>query len=271
MKIAVVQMKIKQFFPEENLKKAENFIKIASSSDVDIIVFPEDFLTGPICGKLEFVDSERKYLSFFQTLAKEYKINIIPGSFIEKEKPGIYNTTYYIDSQGKVKGKYRKINLWHSERKYLSYGNEISVFNTEYGKIGLIICWDLAFPEIFRRMTKKGVNIVFCPSYWTYEDANIGLKYDYESEAKFIDALCIARAFENEIVLVFCNAAGSFEYLKARGKLVGHSQITAPFIGVIKKLNHNREEMFIQTIDIDIIKDAEKVYRIRKDLKSRIL
>jgi predicted amidohydrolase len=166
---------------------------------------------------------------------------------------------------------YRKINLWIAERKYLSSGNKISVFNTKYGKVGLIICWDLAFPELFRRMVAKGVRIVFCPSFWYYEDAEKGMKYNKKAEEEFIDSLCIARAFENEIILVFCNAAGKFKMNSSNFNLVGHSQITAPLKGVIKKLNHNREEMFIQEIDTKIINVAESVYKIRKDIKTRIL
>src|SRR3989338_7102146 len=268
-KIAVVQFEIKQFSPDENLRKAEEFIKKASFSKAQIIVFPEDFVTGPIARKLELADSENKYRKFFQNLAKKYKIDIVPGSIIEKDKLGFYNTAYYIDSNGKIKSRYRKINLWHPEKHYLNPGNEVSVFNTRFGKIGLIICWDLIFPEVFRKMAKKGVNIVICPSYWTFEDASVGLKYDKDSDAKLVDALCIGRAFENEIIMVYCNPAGNLILPKFRGKLLGHSQIAVPFMGAIKKLEHNKEEMFIQEVDTAILKDAEKAYKIRNDLKNR--
>ena len=270
-KIAVVQFEIKQFSPKKNLSKAEQFVKKAATSEAKIIVFPEDFITGPINGKVEFADSKNKYRKFFQNLAKKYKIDIVPGSIIEKNKTGFYNTTYYIDAKGKVKSKYRKINLWHPEKKYLNPGNKISIVNTKFGKIGLIICWDLIFPEVFRNMAKRGVDIVICPSYWTFEDASIGLKYDKKSETKLVDALCVSRAFENEIILVYCNPAGNIILPKFKGKILGHSQITVPFKGAIKRLKHNREEMFIQEVDTNILKDAEKAYKIRNDLKNRIL
>lgn len=271
IKIAVVQFKIEQFSPEENLKKAEEFIKKASFSKAHIIVFPEDFITGPILGKREFADSENKYVKHFQRLAFRYKIDIVPGSIIEEEKGSLYNTSYYIDSNGKIRARYKKINLWLPERKYLTAGNEVSVFNTKYGKIGLIICWDLIFPEIFRKMTKKGVQMVICPSYWCQGDAGRGVKIDLNSEIKLVDSLCNARAFENEIILVYCNAAGKFYFNKIEDSLIGHSQITIPFRGAIKKLNHNKEEMFVQEVDSEILKVAEKSYKIRYDLKHRIL
>ena len=270
IKIAVVQFEIAQYQPEKNLARAKEFSKKASGK-ADIIVFPEDFVTGPIAGRLEFADFEHKYRKFFQNLARKYKIDIVPGSIIEKDKLGFYNTAYYITSSGKIKSRYRKINLWHPEKKYLNPGNEISVFNTKYGKVGLIICWDLMFQEVFRKMAKKGANIIFCPSYWTFEDASIGLKYDKNSEANLVDSLCIGRAFENEIILVYCNAAGSLILPKFKGKLFGHSQITVPFKGAVKKLRHNKEEMFIQEVNTSILKDAEKAYKIRRNLKNRIL
>jgi len=272
VKIAVVQFEINQYKPDYNLMRAEKFIAQAADSKADIIVFPEDFITGPIQLRLEeFADNSQKYCKHFQKLAKQYKINIVPGSIIEKASLGYYNTTYYIDSKGEVKGKYKKINLWHPEKRYLNRGNEISVFNTKFGKIGLIICWDLMFPEIFRKMLRKGVNIVICPSYWTFEDASIGLKYDKNSDVNLVDSLCPARAFENEIILVYANASGKLELPNFQGKLLGHSQITTPFLGTLKKLDHQKEEMFIQEVDTDILKDTERAYKIRYDIKNRIL
>lgn len=270
-KIAVVQFGIKQFSPEENIRRAEKFIKTASSSNADIIVFPEDFITGPIGGKKRFADFDGKYKNVFRQFAKKYRIDIVAGSIIEGDKRGLHNTAYYLDSGGKIKTRYRKVNLWHPEKKYVIPGDGPHVFNTKYGKIGLIICWDLAFPEIFRKMARKDVSIVICPSYWCYEDGKWGLEYDINSEIKFVDSLCTARAFENNIILVYCNAAEKTKRGRSTDRLIGRSQITVPFRGALKKLNHIREEMFIQEIDTSILKDAEKLYKIKDDLKRRRL
>lgn len=269
-KVAVVQFDIKQFLPENNLVKAERFIKKASTLGARIIVFPEDFVTGPIETRLDLADKTHAYRKIFQDLAKKYRIDIVPGSFIEKDKNNFYNTTYYIDSLGLIKLKYRKIHLWHPERKDFSPGHRIAVGNSKYGKIGLIICWDLMFPEIFRDMVRRGVKIVICPSYWTLEDASVGLRYDKNSEVKLIDALCVSRASENEIILIYCNAAGRLILPKFKARLFGHSQIATPFRGAIKKLEHNKEAMFVQEINTDILKDAERAYKIRKDLKNKL-
>ncbi|MFA4819783.1 MAG: carbon-nitrogen hydrolase family protein [Candidatus Aenigmatarchaeota archaeon] len=267
-KIAVVQFEIRQFSPDENMRRVEMFIKEASSLKSQVIVFPEDFLTGPIRGDKAFVDYDRKYAKLFQTLAKKYKIDIVTGSWIEGKKTGWYNTAYYIDSNGRIKGTYRKTNLWLGERSYLTPGNELCVFNTKYGKAGLVVCWDLAFPEIFRRMTVKGVKIIYCPSLWYLtEKGKIFMNY---AENRHVDALCAARAFENEIIMVYCGAAGRIKKKNTTELAVGHSQIAAPFAGPLKKLDHNREEMFVQEIDMNILEKAEKCYRIRSDIKNRI-
>ncbi len=269
-KIAVVQFEINQFAPEENLKKAEQFIARASS-EAQIIVFPEDFVVGPLLGRNEYADYDGRYFKHFQRLASKYGIDIVPGSIPEGTEKGIYNTACYIDSSGNILGKYRKVNLWIPERDYNTPGNEIRVFQTQFGKIGLIICWDLMFPEIFRAMLRLGVEIVICPSYWCIEDAGEGMKYDDNSEIKLVNALCVARAFENEIILVYANAAGRLHYEGNTGTLIGQSQVTIPFKGAIGLMEHNDEEMRYFVVDTSILDDAEKVYKIREDLEKGVL
>jgi predicted amidohydrolase len=267
IKIAVVQFEIQQFAPEENLKKAERFIQEASTT-AQMIVFPEDFVVGPLKGRREFIDSEGQYVKHFQQLAARYEIDIVAGSILEGHSSGLYNTTYYIDSAGTIRGRYRKVNLWLSERSYITPGNEPCVFDTSYGKVGLIICWDLMFPEIFRAMVRQGVEVVICPSYWCLEDAGVGIKHDAQSEIKLVNALCVTRAFENEIVLVYANAAGTLRYEEKNSTLIGQSQVTLPFKGAVGSLNHNREAMFIQEVDTRILADAEIAYHIKQDLKD---
>ncbi len=266
--IAVVQFEIQPFAPAENLAKAEQFIQEASSK-ADMIVFPEDFLTGPLAGNKAFVDYENSYVQHFQRLAVKYGIDLVPGSFVEGDHNGLYNTTYYIDKTGAIRGKYRKVNLWHPERTYLTPGNGSCVFDTQHGRVGLIICWDLISPEVFRSMLRQDVEIVICPSYWCFEDASVGLIHEPNSEIKLVNALCTARAFENEIILVFANAA-AYSSVPGTDQLIGRSQITAPFKGPLHILPHSDEDMFIQSVDTDILKDAEYAYTIRKDLDVQV-
>ncbi|MBD3319352.1 hypothetical protein GF342_05585 [Candidatus Woesearchaeota archaeon] len=264
-KIAVVQLEIDVCSAKETFKKVEPYIRKASGR-ADIIVFPEYLISW------NFEDVGKQYVKRFQELAKKYTIDIVTGSMISQYKKKKYNTLYYISSNGKIKGAYRKINLWHPERHHIAYGNETCVFNTTFGKIGLSICWDVVFPEMYRAMIRKGARIVICPAFWSDQDASPkGLRHNPRAEEVFIDSCCTSRACENEIIHVFCNAAGSWQDNKTKWDLTGHSQITVPFKGAIRKLNHNKEAMFIQEVDTTVLNDAEKAYKIRKDLKTRIL
>jgi len=265
--IAVVQFEIEQYAPEANLAKAERFVRDAAARRAQIIVFPEDFLTGPISARRELADPGQRYVKRFQAMAAQYNIDIVPGSIIEKDSDGLHNTTYYLDHTGKILGRYRKVNLWITEHCYLQPGRQAVVCATRFGKIGLAICWDMAFPELFRAMIAQGAEIVLCPSYWSYEDAGPGMRHDPNSEAIFVDALCTCRAFEQEIIVVYANAAGNLNLAEARTKLLGRSQVAVPFKGTLQRCDHNREEMFVQTVDTAILADAETAYAIRRDLK----
>lgn len=270
VRIAVVQLSIQQFAPDENLARAEHFLQQASGN-ADIVVFPEDFISGPLQGALQLADADGRYVRHFQQLARHYDLDIVPGSIIEMDAADgrLYNTAYYIDRTGTIKGRYRKINLWHPERSYITAGSEVEVFETAYGRVGLVICWDLIYPEVFRALLKQGAELVFCPSYWCYEDAGIGLTHDPDSEVRLINALCPARAFENEIVLVYANAADNLVPTKSLERPIGRSQIAVPFKGALCVLEHTHEEMFIQTVDTTLLQDAETAYTIRKDFSSR--
>src|SRR5574340_454875 len=180
VRIAVVQFAIDQFDPQRNLARAEQYISEAAKTH-DLIVFPEDFLLGPLSGKSEYADFEGQYVSIFQKFASKYRVDIVPGSIIEGDSTGLFNTSYYIDRAGEILGRYRKVNLWLPERGYITPGSNVSVFNTRFGRVGLIICWDLMFPEIFRAMVKEEVEIVICPSYWCYEDAGQGALHDMDA------------------------------------------------------------------------------------------
>ncbi|GCE12827.1 carbon-nitrogen hydrolase family protein [Tengunoibacter tsumagoiensis] len=265
--IAVVQFSISQFAPATNLRKAEAFIQQAAGQ-ANVIIFPEDVVTGPLSRAIAYADSEQRYVRHFQELARTYQIDIVPGSIIEEEAGKFYNTTYYIEKTGEILGRYRKVNLWLSERSYLTPGHDFPVFETPYGKAALLICWDLIFPEAFRALTRQGVELVYCPSYWCFEDAGVGLKHDANAEIHLVDALSVARAFENGIIFVYANAAAS---ATGTDQLIGHSQITVPFKGIVQRFAHSNEDMFIQSVETSLLADAERAYEIRQDLATRLL
>jgi predicted amidohydrolase len=265
-KVAVVQFEISQFESQENLAKAEEFIRQAISHSADLVVFPEDFLLGPLNGRANLADFDGQYVKHFQRLAKQYDVDIVPGSIIEGDESGLYNTTCYIDHTGAILGEYRKVHLWLPERSYITPGEDCCVVETRFGKVGLIICWDLMFPETFRAMLERDVEIVICPSYWCLEDAGAGQQLNRYAEVTLVNALCTARAFEHEIVLIYANAAGKTVIDGETCTLIGQSQITVPFHGPLDIAMHNDEVMLIQQIDTSVLATAETAYEIRSDL-----
>ena len=159
-----------------------------------------------------------------------------------------------------------------SEAKYLKAGNKVSVFKTKIGNIGIEICRDLLYPEITRKLMLKNAEIVFCPSFWSAKSSSYewiyNNKYFKNRIPKEVDVLVSARAIESETVFVYANAAGSFNANGIKDTLLGRTQIALPFYGTTNRLNHNKEGILIKEINLSIIKDAKKVYKIEKDLKN---
>jgi len=276
VRICAAQMNIVSLGVEENSEKAELLTRQAAEEGCDIICFPEDFLTGSL-GKENLRYAQEipgDYSEKFCKLAKECRLYIVMGTMIEKVGEDHYNTSVLISDQGKIVGKYSKIRLWFPEKEYLKKGNETPVFETRFGKVGITICWDLAFPEITKELALKGAKMVFCPSLWRFEDKYGALTSGtlrervprHDTEAIFIDACASARAIENEIVHVFVNSAGHHKGLA----LTGHTQINIPFYGTVALVGANEEKLLVKEVDLDLMELAEKVYEIRKDSDSSL-
>ncbi|KAL0083842.1 Nitrilase/cyanide hydratase and apolipo protein N-acyltransferase [Phycomyces blakesleeanus] len=272
MRIAAVQFHIDHKNKESNWDRVEEYMAKASDFKVDLIVFPEYFIGGP--GKRSVIKGGTERC---QALARKYNMDLVPGTIIEmdREDGNLYNCSYYIDKSGKILLEYRKFHLWHPERSYLSHGQK--GFNTAVNRFGLIIgmcvCWDIAFPEVFRYLTQeKKAQLVITPAYWSMEDCGeLGLKHDLQSEVKLLNNLCMTRAFESEICMVFCNGAAESAVSRPQpfGNLAGRTQITVPFKGPIAHCDHAKEEMIVAEVNVkQLTDDAEKVYQIRKDWRE---
>jgi|SRR3989338_3475901 len=252
MKIALFQMEVSSNIKTNKLK-IEKVAKEVSGR-ADILVLPETCLTFDS----SFDQDSETPISFFETLSKKHNLDIICG-FYERTGSKVSNTCYYFNKDGKTLSNYHKINLWKTESG-VTKGNSISVFDTQYGKVGLSICWDLTDPILFRKIAQAGAKIIFCISFW---HTGQGIS-SYDIESKNIDSLCHVRSFENNIALVYVNAAGTYETNGKKDMLIGHSQVTVPIKGAIKKLDHNKEELIIVDIDITTLKMSSNIYGLGK-------
>jgi len=261
LRIAVVQFEIAHLDRMKNFERIEDFIRRGVEHGAQVIIFSEDCITGSIFGDVTKLDRDHVNRDAFCRLAKKYRVDIVTGSSMEGCADGNFNTSYYVNPNGEVLGTYRKNHLYPSEHAFLQPGTECPVFETAYGKAGIVICWDMLFPEIFERMKRQGVQIMYCPSYWYREIAESMAEHNPQSEEQLLDALCLTRAVETNAALVYCNAAGVMRNPNGSvDTLIGHSQVVQPVLGVIKRLEDNAEHMMVVDVDLDLLQSSIKIY-----------
>jgi len=178
--LASVQMRISSYSKEENLKKALNMIERASKYGAKLVVFPEYFLTECPSRK-KTLDELKKIgepipggasIEAMCNKAKELGLYVVAGTIIEVEGDKVYNTSTLISPEGEVIGKQRKTHPENHSSKHevglgISPSNNLEVFDTELGKIGILIDVDANVPEIPRIYALKGAEIICWPLNWS--------------------------------------------------------------------------------------------------------
>ena len=221
MQVASIQVEIREGESKgERLERVGNLVDACAGSQ--LIVLPEIWTTGYFAFDRYAAESERlngETVSMLAVKARSLKAYIVTGSFVERAGNRLYNTTVLLDPQGREIAVYRKIHLFgysSEERKLLTPGNEVVTAGTEFGVVGLATCYDLRFPELFRKMLDKGVQFILISSAWPYPRLEHWLLFNQ------------VRALENQCYLISANCAG-----KNRGnQFVGHSAVIDPW-GVI--------------------------------------
>ncbi|KAL4914423.1 carbon-nitrogen hydrolase [Aspergillus aurantiobrunneus] len=276
-RVAVIQWSIKNLAVEQNHATACEYILAAAAQGAELAVLPEYHLFGWAPQDPLFAvqaSQTSKYLSAYQSLAKELNICLVPGTLVERhphpdpsttsedgDSYVLYNTAYFISNTGAILGRYRKKNIWHPEREYLtsSAAEPHEVFDTPIGKVGLLICWDMAFPEAFRELIAAGAEIVVLPTYWGRYDASpTALAHNPNSEELFLDSVLTARCFENTCAVIFANVAGEEHTL-------GMSRVVLPIVGPVGKMG-NEEGLLVAEMNLGVVQLAEENYKIRMDL-----
>jgi predicted amidohydrolase len=193
----------------------------------------------------------------------------VPGTLVEKHVVGeqdvFYNTSYFISSAGTILASYTKKNLWHPERAYLtsSAHSPHTAFDTPLGRVGLLTCWDLAFPEAFRDLIADGAKMIIIPSFWTLADCGPeARKLNPNAERMFLDSVLAARAFENTAAVVYVNAGGP---VGEPGDWAGLSQVTMPIMGKLGGLGAE-EGLEVVDLDMQVLELAEGIYKVREDM-----
>ena len=157
----------------------------------------------------------------------------------------------------------------HPERPHLTSSTTAphTTISTPLGPVGLLICWDLAFPEAFRELIASGAKIIIIPTFWTHADCSAyGLSKNPMAEKLLLESTLTARAFENTCAVIFVNAGAAPG--DAESGYVGLSRVTLPFVGALgnETKDTHEEGMSIVDVDMELVGEAEKHYKVREDI-----
>ncbi|MDD5431076.1 MAG: carbon-nitrogen hydrolase family protein [Candidatus Pacebacteria bacterium] len=249
VKVAAVQMRV-TLSPRKNLERLLFFLKKAAKQKVDIACFPEDcILEHPFQTK-----EKDNSLEEIRKACKRLKIHCIYGTYV-KEKKKFLNCAFLIDNNGKIKYRYEKIHLWKGDvKEKVSRGRQDIPIKTKFGKIGIVICYDINFPELIKKLAKGGAWIVFCPTFDVLTKKEKKNIKRYKKVFSF--GAPVVKAFENEVFIVVADV-----YTKPK-IATGASVICSPYQYKIMKKIENKEGMIVA----DLNPNEVKIMRKKEDL-----
>lgn len=254
MKVASIQMSVVEDDKNANLTKAA--ANIEKCGDADLIILPEIWNVGFTSFGSYIKEAEGKEgatLTMLRTMAEKTESYIHSGSFVEKDQGDYFNASYLLSPAGEILAEYRKIHLFgynSQETQILSTGKDVSVVSTPLGTIGMATCFDLRFPELFRKMVDKGTELFLVCSAWPYPRLEAWLMLNR------------VRALENQCFLVSSNSCG----VLGKTQFVGHSLVVDPWGEIMA--GGGDEEMIVRT-DIDM-KNLQSARETFPGLSSRV-
>ena len=255
MRISLIQMKVVAD-KSENLKHAEKLVLQAADDGADFIVLPEMFCCE--YKNSSFIENRESAggmtWQFLSRLAADTSTWLIGGSMPEAEGNKTYNTSFVFDRGGKQAGFHRKMHLFDinvegGQRFYESDtfcpGSQVTIFDTEFGRMGLCVCFDIRFPELSRLMVLDGAKVIFCPA-----------SFNLTTGPAHWELMFRSRAVEDQVFTVGCASARD---VKASYVSYGHSLIVSPWGDVIA-----RAGAFETTLSTDL--DLERIKEVRREL-----
>lgn len=262
IKIAAIQMSTVAD-KMENVRTVKAYLEKIKDENPDFVILPEMFCC-PYQTENFPIYAEKEGGPVWQQLsgyAKQYGIYLIGGSMPEKDAEGnVYNTSYIFDREGKQIGKHRKVHLFDidvkggqtfKESDTLTAGDSDTVFDTEFGKMGVMLCFDIRFPELSRMMVNDGAKVIFVPAAFNMTTGPAHWELSFRT-----------RALDNQIYMVGCAPARD---VSAGYISWGHSIVTDPWGRVIDMLDE-KKGILLAELDMDY---EEQVREELPLLKSR--
>lgn len=265
VRISVIQYMLKKIDSFNDFaQQCEYFIDASSNFRSDFAVFPENFTMQLLSYLNENVPSKQvskltefteKFIDLFSDLAVKYNINIIGGSHFVEEDNKIYHVAYLFRRDGTIDKQY-KMHISSDEKRWwgIQPGNEVKVFDTDCGKISILLSYDILFPELARVATDKGAKIIFTP--FSSEDQQGYIRVRYCAQA---------RAVENQVYTVISGTVGNLTHVEhmdvqyAQSGIFSPSDFTFPGDGIIAECNPNIETIIVGEIDLELLRRNRNV------------
>ncbi|MFB4163256.1 carbon-nitrogen family hydrolase [Alteribacillus sp. JSM 102045] len=248
MIVSSLQMDIIPGDPAANREKVKKLVQVEMETNhPDLIVLPEMWTTAYTLPELkDIADHENsETIPFLQNLASQHNVHLVGGSIAYQIEEDMFNRALIINNKGELVYHYDKLHLvpMLDEPSYLTGGrNKAQIFELDGLKLGIIICYDLRFPELIRALALEGAQAVFITAEWP------------EARTEHWKYLQLARAIENQVYIISCNRVGTYNNVEFAGK----SMTIDPWGNVLAEGSQNQEE----TVRADI--HPEQVQEVRK-------
>lgn len=276
VRMGLVQWQMRSYKGFDDLvEQIEYFVDAVSGYNADFLLFPE-YVNAPLMSEynhLSEAESIRKLAGYteqlkdiFSQFAVSYNINIITGSMPEVREDGLYNVGHLCKRSGEVE-KYEKIHVTPDEKKAwgMNGGSTIKTYETDAGRIGILICYDVEFPELTRLLAYEGLDILFVP-----------FMTDTQNGYSRVRNCAMARAIENECYVAVAGSVGNLPKVHNMDIQYGQSVVFTPCdfafptTGIKTEATPNTEMMLIADVDLDLLKELheEGSVRILKDRRT---
>lgn len=261
VRLGLVQWQMRHFKDMDAfLEQVEFFVDTMSSYKSDFILFPEFFNTPLLApynhlsereSMMELAKMTEMIKNKISEFAISYNVNIISGSMPIVEDEELYNISYLLHRDGKI-DEYRKIHITPNERKYygMKGGNKIQVFDTDCGKVGIVICYDVEFPELPRLLADQGMKILFVPFLTDTQNAYTRVRH-----------CASARAIENECYVAITGCVGNLPGVNnmdiqyAQAAVFTPSDFAFPSNAIKGEATPNAETTLIVDVDLNLLKE----------------
>lgn len=258
---------------EDLMDQVEYFVDALGAYKSDFVLFPE-FFNAPLMAAYNHLSEPEairmlaKYtpdiVNEFCKLSIKYNVNIITGSMPELRGNELYNVGFLCHRNGKV-DKYEKIHVTPDEQRVwgMHGGNQITTFDTDCGKIGILICYDVEFPELSRLLALDGMNILFVP-----------FLTDTQNGYSRVRNCALARAVENECYVAIAGSVGNLPNVHnmdiqyAQSMVLTPCDFAFPADGIKAQATANTEMILIADVDLDLLRELHNFGSV-KNLKDR--